>query len=142
MSQIDSIDARHETSELHPSEELRTYWKIFWWLMGLLVLTVLAAQVHLDNIIPGGNVILALIIATIKGSLVVLYFMHVKHSSKLTWLFASAAFIWLAIMIALSFNDYLTRQEVQPLALPDQQRTEAMEHTGREISTPVVKEDH
>ena len=91
---------------------VRTYWVIFWWLMGLLVLTVIAGRIDLDHLIPGLNAVVALIIATIKAVLVILFFMHVKQSSKLTWIFSSAAFIWLIILIALTFNDYLTRPVV------------------------------
>src|SRR5688500_12564821 len=106
---IESIDARHETSEPHPSESLRTYWLIFYWLMGLLVVTVIISRINLDRLVPGLNIVIALLIAFAKGALVVLFFMHVKRASKLTWLFATAAFAWLAIMLALSFNDYLLR---------------------------------
>ncbi len=104
----------HDTSDLHPAEQLRTYWVIFYWLMGLLVLTLIAGRINLDRIVGGLNAVVALTIATIKGMLVVLFFMHVKKSSKLTWTFASAAFIWLVIMITLTFNDYLTREKIEP----------------------------
>ena len=135
MQSLESIDARHETSELHPSEELRTYWKIFIALMVLLVLTVLMSLVHLDHVLPGLNLIVALIIASIKGALVVLFFMHVKHSSKLTWIFATAAFLWLGIMLALSFGDYLTRDPSPVLARP-----QVLEHHQRSAPDPVAKE--
>src|SRR6185503_13365534 len=123
-SKVDQVDARHSTGSMH-EESLRTYWKIFYWLMGLLVVTVLAAQVHLDSIAPGLNLIVAMIIAVVKGGLVVLFFMHVKQSSKLTWMFATAAFIWLAILMALSFNDYLLREDIRrdPGALPSEMRS-------------------
>ena len=135
---IDAIDARHGTSDPHP-DTLRTYWLIFYWLMGLLVLTVIAAQINLDRLIPGLNVIVALIIATAKGLMVVLFFMHVKQSSKLTWVFASAAFVWLIILIALTFNDYLLRADIRrtPRELPNEYRAETQEHGGRDIREPV-----
>ncbi|HEY3137015.1 MAG TPA: hypothetical protein VGL29_13375 [Blastocatellia bacterium] len=38
-----------------------------------------------------------------------LYFMHVRWSSRLTWVFVCAGFFWLAIMVALTLSDYLTR---------------------------------
>jgi cytochrome c oxidase subunit IV len=141
MSQIDAIDERHKTAELHAAEELRTYWVIFAWLMGLLIVTVAAAQLNLDRLFPGLNVIVALIIAAVKGLLVVLFFMHVKHASKLTWMFASAAFVWFAILIALSFNDYLTREQVQPLAVPSVHRTQTQEHEKGFADQPVSKEE-
>ena len=51
----------------------------------------------------------ALAIAITKMLLVILYFMHVRYSSRLTWLFVAAGFIWLLIMIDLTLSDYLTR---------------------------------
>lgn len=55
------------------------------------------------------NVIVALTIAVIKAVLVVLYFMHVRYSSRLTWVVVVSGFFWLAILIALTMSDYLTR---------------------------------
>ena len=52
--------------------------------------------------------IVAMVIASIKAALVVLYFMHVKYASRLTKVFVAAAFLWLAILFALTFADYLT----------------------------------
>ena len=45
----------------------------------------------------------------LRPSLVILFFMHVRYSSKLTKLTISAGFFWLMIMITLSLSDYLTR---------------------------------
>jgi cytochrome c oxidase subunit 4 len=53
-------------------------------------------------------------IAAAKGVLIVLYFMHVKFSSRLTWIFASAAFAWLGIMLILTLDDYWTREPQVP----------------------------
>ena len=55
------------------------------------------------------NAIIAMTIALAKMLLIILFFMHVRYSSRLTWLFAAAGFLWLAIMIFLTLNDYLTR---------------------------------
>ncbi len=51
----------------------------------------------------------ALIIACLKMTLVILFFMHVKYSTRLTWLIVLAAFFWLGILLTLSMNDYLAR---------------------------------
>ena len=60
--------------------------------------------------IPGPlNAIVALSIAVLKATLVVLYFMHVRYSSKLTWVFVCAGLIWLFILFAFTLSDYLTR---------------------------------
>jgi cytochrome c oxidase subunit 4 len=58
------------------------------------------------------NIYLALTIATCKALLVLLYFMHVRYSPRLTWVFAGAGFFWLLIMIVFTIADYLTREAV------------------------------
>ena len=83
----------------------RTYYTIFGILMLLLVATVGAAYINLGPL----NLIVAMSIAVTKAVLIILYFMHVRYGNKLTWVFSSAAFVWLAILIVLSLNDYATR---------------------------------
>jgi cytochrome c oxidase subunit 4 len=77
--------------------------------LGLLVLTlttVLAAFVNLGPFNP----VVALLIATIKATLVVLFFMHVKGASeKLTGVVVVSGFFFLSILLILSLADYLTR---------------------------------
>ncbi len=55
------------------------------------------------------NTPIALIIATIKAVLVILFFMHVIHSTRLTWVVIIASFLWLGVLFVLTFADYLTR---------------------------------
>ncbi len=55
------------------------------------------------------NAVVALTIAVLKATLVVLFFMHVRYSSRLVWLVIGAALFWLAIMFALTISDYWTR---------------------------------
>ena len=55
------------------------------------------------------NPIIALTIACTKATLVILFFMHVRYSSKLTMITVCAGFFWLLILISLSLSDYLTR---------------------------------
>jgi cytochrome c oxidase subunit 4 len=76
--------------------------------MALTILTVWVAYYDLGS----WNVIVALSIAVLKGTLVVLYFMHVRYSSKLTWVFVCAGFLWLLILFALTLSDYFTRSWV------------------------------
>jgi cytochrome c oxidase subunit IV len=52
------------------------------------------------------NTVVALGIAVIKATLVILFFMHVKYSSTLTRLVVASAFVWLAIMIVGTLHDY------------------------------------
>ncbi len=55
------------------------------------------------------NTIAALAIAVFKAILVVLFFMHVRYSSRLTWAVVCGGVFWLGILLALTFGDYLTR---------------------------------
>jgi cytochrome c oxidase subunit 4 len=88
--------------------------KIYFLIFGALLLgtglTVMMAFVDLDERFFGGaNAVTALTIAVIKATLVVLYFMHVRYSSRLTWLIVSTGILWLAIMFIFTFSDYATR---------------------------------
>ena len=87
----------------------KVYFVIFGLLMFFTILTVLAALQDLDHIFSGANTVLALTIAVIKATLVVLYFMHVRYSSRLTWVIVAAGIFWLGIMFVLTASDYLTR---------------------------------
>ena len=55
------------------------------------------------------NIVIALGIATIKATLVILFFMHGKYSSRRTKLVIVSGFFWLAIMLGLTIADYSTR---------------------------------
>ena len=83
------------------------YFLIFGALMVLTVLTVVAANFDLGN--EAINTSIALAIAVAKAVLVILYFMHVRYSPRLTWVVVVSGFLWLFIMIALTLSDYLTR---------------------------------
>jgi len=83
------------------------YFVIFGALMVLTAVTVLAATVDFGNEVV--NTSIALAIAVTKAVLVILYFMHVRYSSRLTWVVVASGFLWLAMMILLTLSDYLTR---------------------------------
>ena len=91
----------------------KIYFLIFGALMVGTILTVAAAFVDLDHVFTGANTVVALTIAVIKATLVVLYFMHVRYSTRLTWVIVVAGFFWLAIMFALTMADYLSRSSGQ-----------------------------
>jgi len=89
----------------------KIYFAIFAALMIGTTLTVWAA---FQNFGPF-NIVIALGIATIKATLVVLYFMHARYSPKRTQLVIICSVFWLAIMLALTLSDYDTRShEMQP----------------------------
>jgi cytochrome c oxidase subunit 4 len=91
------------------------YYVIFAALMAGTILTVVAAFQDLDHFFHGANTVVALTIAVIKATLVVLYFMHVRYSTKLTWVIVIGGFFWLAIMFGLTMADYLSRDEMKAL---------------------------
>jgi cytochrome c oxidase subunit 4 len=74
-------------------------------LMVLTGLTVFASYIEMGDF----NIVVALVIATIKATLVVLFFMHLYYSSKLTKVTVIAAIFFLFLLLALSLTDYLTR---------------------------------
>jgi len=85
---------------------VRVYITIFLVLLLGTALTVAAAFVDFPWRL---NTIVALTIATIKATFVVLYFMHVRYSSRLVWVILVAALFWMAILFAFTFSDYMTR---------------------------------
>lgn len=100
--------AKHEQAEHeeHSSRSQGFYIAIGIGLLVLTATTVGAAFVNLGAFNP----VIALLIATIKATLVVLFFMHVKGASeKLTGVVVVSGFFFLAILLTLSLADYLTR---------------------------------
>ena len=85
---------------------LKVYVVIF---LALMVGTALTVWAGLQDFPGQLNVIIALTIAVTKATLVVLYFMHVRYSSRLVWIVFASALFWLAILFALTFSDYWTR---------------------------------
>jgi len=83
----------------------KIYYAVFAALMVLLAVTIAVAFVHLGRL----NVIAVLTIAVMKAVLIILYFMHVRYGSHLTWIFVGAGFFWLGILLALTMSDFLTR---------------------------------
>jgi cytochrome c oxidase subunit IV len=83
-----------------------TYYAVF---VALIILTFVTVGV---SFLPLGqwHTIAGLAIATCKALLVVLFFMHVLYSSRLTWVVILVSLFWLAVMIGLTMSDYLTRQ--------------------------------
>ena len=84
---------------------LRTYLFVFASLIGLTLLTTGVAFIDLGPF----NTVVALVIAFAKMSLVVLFFMHLRHSGGLLKIVLLAGFFWLALLIGLTTNDYRTR---------------------------------
>jgi len=84
---------------------LKIYYTVFTTLMVLTGVTVGVAYLDLGPL----NVIAALAIACFKATIVALYFMHVKYSSRLVKMAVVAGLYWMGILLALTLSDYLTR---------------------------------
>jgi cytochrome c oxidase subunit 4 len=83
----------------------RVYFTIF---AILMICTYLTAQIAFFDL-GAFNTVAALTIAVFKAVLVVLFFMHVKYGSRLTWAVVAGGIFWLLILLALTMGDYLTR---------------------------------
>lgn len=83
----------------------KTYFVIF---AVLVVLTLVTTEVAFFNF-GLMNPVIALTIAVIKATVVVLYFMHMKYSSRLTMIIGAVGIFWLGILLVLTMSDYLAR---------------------------------
>jgi len=92
------------------------FWKVFAALVVLTVITVLAAQVDMGK----WNIVGALVIASIKASLVIYFFMHGKYENRIIWMYILIPFILLAIMIGGVFTDDPFRSRPNPVQITQQ----------------------
>jgi cytochrome c oxidase subunit 4 len=81
------------------------YYAVF---LALIVGTVLTYAVALLDLGFLNNIVM-LTIACAKALLVILFFMHVRWSSRLTWVVVASGFFWLLILFSITMSDYLTR---------------------------------
>lgn len=101
-------DHAHGHGEVGHIVPEKTFLKILITLLILTVITVLAAKVDLGK----WNIVGALMIASIKASLVILVFMHGKYENRIIWTYILIPFILLAIMIGGVFTDDPFRDEL------------------------------
>jgi cytochrome c oxidase subunit 4 len=83
----------------------RLYYAVF---LALIVGTALTVFVAMFDLGVFNNLVM-LTVACTKALLVVLFFMHVRWGSRLTWVVAGSGFVWLLIMFGLTMSDYLSR---------------------------------
>lgn len=88
-----------------PITPTRTYYTVFVALITLTLLTVAVSFLELG----AWHTTVGVLIGAVKASLVILFFMHLLHSSKLSWLAALAGLFWFGILMVLTLSDYLTR---------------------------------
>ena len=112
--------AEHEHTEHVVSPG--TYLVIILTLLALTGITVFAAFVDLGRF----NIVVALLIATIKATLVVLIFMHAKYAPERTKLVIIAGIFWLALLLFLTLSDYASRVDYRGVRYP---MTQIISHT-------------
>ena len=83
----------------------KLYWKTFIALMALLAITWSVGYIDLGPF----NLVFALAIAMAKAVLIMLFFMHIRGSTKLLHLVAVTGVLWLLILLSLVLGDYVTR---------------------------------
>ncbi|HTU21421.1 MAG TPA: cytochrome C oxidase subunit IV family protein [Gemmataceae bacterium] len=88
-----------------PITPTRTYYTVFAALIALTLLTVAVSFLELG----AWHTTVGVLIGAVKASLVILFFMHLLHSSRMSWLAVLAGLFWLAILMGLTLSDYLTR---------------------------------
>ena len=92
----------HENTHI---DSVGTYVKILLALLVATAVTTAVARVDLG----GFSVVVALGIASVKMVLVALFFMHIRHSTKLTRLVLLGGLLWLGILLLLTMTDFATR---------------------------------
>ena len=93
------------SSNGHHVAPVSLYLMVFAALMVGTILTVVVARFDLG---PLNNIVM-LARAVTKALLVVLFFMHVRWGTRLTWVVAGSGFFWLLILFTLTMTDYMSR---------------------------------
>ena len=99
----------NEKKHEHHIIPLATYFKVFGALMVLTALTVFAAQVDLGGWL---NIVLAMFIATVKASLVLMFFMHLYYDNKTNLVFFLGSILFLIIFITFTLIDVDYRDRI------------------------------
>jgi cytochrome c oxidase subunit 4 len=101
----------HDDGAVHVHiSSARFYWGIFAALVLLTIATVKVSYYDFGSF----NIIIAVLIATMKASLVAAFFMHLRHDKLFNTLAFLAAFLFLAIFILLTYDDLGTRAQIDP----------------------------
>jgi cytochrome c oxidase subunit IV len=110
----------HDTAHGHPTEgrkhhphvlPVRMYLSVW---IGLLVLTVITVKVSYFNF-GVMNLVVAMGVATLKATLVVLFFMHLKYDEKFNAIIFAGSLTFLSIFFVLTLADTMERGKVDPV---------------------------
>ena len=98
------------TTHTHHIIPIRTYLTIFAVLLGLTFVTVFIAKVDLGSM----NIVVAMLIAGIKASLVAFFFMHLLYDDKINLFVFLTALVFLAVFIIFTLLDTERRADIDP----------------------------
>jgi cytochrome c oxidase subunit 4 len=121
---------------LNPKAEAAKYAKT---LISLLILTAITVGASYINF-GAMNVVVALTIATIKATLVALFFMHLLHDKPVNGLIACAGFLFLGLFLMFTLLDFDSRENLQPFNLHPQVVTPPPAATP--AATPAPAPEH
>ena len=99
------------SGQTHHILPLKTYLAVAGALFVLTAITVAVAQFHFGEF----NLLIAILIAAVKSTLVALYFMHLKYDNKLYLTLFVMSLVFLAIFISITMLDTLFRGEIDPV---------------------------
>ena len=105
------------------TDHRRSYYAVLSCLLVLTALTVYSASVDLSYVFKSMNIVVAMVIASIKATLVGLYFMHLKYDRRLNKLVYASSFLFLAIFILITASDVFFRPPGQ-MIMPQTNITE------------------
>ena len=92
----------------HHITPISTYLIVFAGLMVLLALTLLVGYTNFGAF----DKTVTLVVAIVKAALIMLFFMHLRHSSGLVWIFGLLGFFFFIIMILIAMGDYIARGSI------------------------------
>ena len=121
------------SAEKHHIISLRTYLLVFVSLIIFTFITIVSTYIDLGSF----NIVLALLIASFKSSLVLLFFMHLYYDNKINLAFIIGSFLFLAIFIGLTMIDTTRRADIYD-------KREIIHNNSRSIFIPdkFYKNDH
>jgi len=106
----------HTSEHTHEHGGAKVYARTLVALLCLTIITVAAAGIDFGS----GNVVIALAIATVKATLVALFFMHLKYEKPVNAVIGTAGFLFLGLFLMFCFLDQGSRENLQPRNLkPD-----------------------
>ena len=122
-------------NETHSHGGPKIYTANLFALLFLTIVTVAAASFNFGS----ANVVIALAIATLKATLVALFFMHLVWDKPVNSIIAIAGFLFLGIFLMFDFLDVGTRVNLQPRNMPQMENATPVPDSMNPLKTPAPK---